>query len=346
MYYDENKIYSDLFKEAKWLEKQAQQFIGPKTLIKRVVHDNEIPIYSLNTVTLNSYPIKTNTLKFAEVLDTFINFWGKIPHEFSLEKGNPHRILILFNDTAKYSKEKLIDRIYSVYKYYTQGNQCIFTNLDDWESLSKQLEIETNEEHPYLKLLPESSGEEFRDRIIENTEHYIINHYVHHMNTLSLLYQMFEQRLRKLIYEEINHHLNEVEITKRFSSFGGQFNEIYDTYQTVGIDLSKIGIIHANARSTWENIMNLKDVINIYKHGEGNSSIRLRKNAPEVFEIDEYKTIHSDKVDDIKLKIDYSDTTNDDEVFNLNALNVEEYAKYIIEFWNGFPEEQEIYLYY
>ncbi len=276
-YYDESKIENDLFMGFKWLEKQREQFIYPKKLAQRTIKGKEIPLYNLNAITLNSFPLKTNTMSFEDLLGVFSDFWKNMPSKFYLEKGQPHFATIVFNEMSKYSKDKFVSRISSICRYYNQGNDSIFKNRYDWDNLSKQLEEETSEEYSYLKYVPESDGAEFFDKVLENTESYLLNHYTHHMNTLALLYQVFEQRLRRFIFEEINHHLNEFEISSPFSSFGGTFDEICNTYKLIGIDLMKIGMAHSNKKKTWENIMILKDVVNVYKHGEGSSSKRLRK---------------------------------------------------------------------
>lgn len=140
------------------------------------------------------------------------------------------------------------------------------------------------------------------------------------LSILSTSYQIFEQQLRKFIYQELNQPFSPVR-TNEFSNVGINMKKIKELYKFVGYDLETC--------SHWADISILADIVNTFKHGEGRSSKRLYKNKPNVF-LKSYFSKENLMTQEL--------TSNAAIVLDIDEIDIEHHISVIIDFWNQFPE--------
>ncbi|MDM8151045.1 hypothetical protein [Priestia megaterium] len=145
--------------------------------------------------------------------------------------------------------------------------------------------------------------------------------YNYHFSLLSTMYQMFEQQLRKFIYEELNHRLSPVRTDGEFADFGANMGKIKKAFKHVNYDLE--------SNLYWHTIDTLADLVNAYKHGDGRSAKNLYKKHPEFF-----LQYHHTK----ERVMDRALTTNTEIVFDMKEANFDKFANTLIYFWDDFPE--------
>lgn len=163
--------------------------------------------------------------------------------------------------------------------------------------------------------------EDIEQQSVEFYEAEKLMEYNFHFSLLATLYQMFEQQLRKFIYEELNHRLSPVRVEGEFADFGTNMGKIKSAFKHVSFDLE--------ATIQWYPISVLADLVNTYKHGDGRSAKRLYKNHPEFFLQYPFSK---------KRVMDRELTTNTEIVFDLKEVNFKDYSDAIIDFWKDFPE--------
>lgn len=122
----------------------------------------------------------------------------------------------------------------------------------------------------------------------------------HLLMTISMLYYVWEQQLRRFIINELRHSY--VFDKKRL-----EYSDIQEILELHGV---KIG-----DTKSWSIIRELKFLVNTIKHGDGNSADKLRKVRPDFFK---HKMIETDLLDlndavlldSISLQIDENDLYN------------------------------------
>lgn len=134
---------------------------------------------------------------------------------------------------------------------------------------------------------------------------------------LSCMCQVWEQQIIRFIKREVeNDHL--IELKKEVD-----FNEAKECFKLHNFDIEKM--------KCWNQIKELRLLVNVIKHAEGNSADRLRKIRPDYFEWEERFGF-----DDDKLK--FHKTTLLEETLNITNKDFDMYYNVLVSFWGELPE--------
>ncbi len=137
------------------------------------------------------------------------------------------------------------------------------------------------------------------------------------------LYQLWEQQLRLFLFSEKSHVFKKNDF-KTFCAKG--FKEIKDEFLFHNVAIEGF--------SCWPKIKELRLLCNVIKHGDGDSSEKLRKLNPALFR-KEPSLFEREK------DIDYMDTyktTLLEETLNINETTLHNYKEDLLSFWNEIPE--------
>ncbi|MBM7620158.1 hypothetical protein JOC95_002011 [Bacillus tianshenii] len=167
-------------------------------------------------------------------------------------------------------------------------------------------------------------------------------HYQFELMSLSNLYQVFEQQLRKWLFEEMtNHHneyLNQVEFILRDDKNEDTFHEFYGNFRVINNLLTELaftfedffeGEVIIVKSDIWRRIRECNLLSNTYKHGSGKAASALYKIKPEYF-----KSITNTKL------MDMYRTTNLERVLDIEKISFEKYCMAMKEFWEQTREYQ------
>ncbi|WP_203248251.1 hypothetical protein [Sporosarcina beigongshangi] len=198
--------------------------------------------------------------------------------------------------------------------------------------------------------------EKVQDYAVDRMQEQSLMHYQFVLMSLSNLYQVFEQQLRRWLHEEMTHrhneYLNQIEFTSKheeeaygkfvnnFGILGGVLKEMNLTFTMLSFSESEIldwfghsedsGIeVPIVETEIWETIRECNLISNTFKHGSGTSAKALFEIRPEYFE----------KVGDTKLMNLYR-TTNMEEVLSVDNISFEKYAMAMKAFWEKLKEHQ------
>ena len=130
-----------------------------------------------------------------------------------------------------------------------------------------------------------------------------------------MLLHMWEQQIVKFVNDELEHNI-------RFS--GKKINE-YSVAQKI---LALHGVVIENTQA-WVKIRELKALVNVIKHGDGDAADRLRKIRPDFFEA---KYI---KVDTLELE---GSVLLEDNVLQVTESDLHKYISATKSFWDEMPE--------
>lgn len=145
----------------------------------------------------------------------------------------------------------------------------------------------------------------------------------HLLMTISMLYHMWEQQLIRFTMREMKHHI----------SFKGKempFEHVQLVFRLHGVDIVRT--------QAWKKLRELKFLVNVVKHGDGNSADKLRKIRPDFFELDILRDSELSMVkgvDTLEL--------HESPLFDPYALQITENDLYVYVnaakgFWGEFPE--------
>lgn len=138
----------------------------------------------------------------------------------------------------------------------------------------------------------------------------------------STLYQLWEQQLRLFLFCEMSHVLN-----INFKAFCAKgIDEIKKKFQSHNVVIENF--------SCWPKINELRLLCNVIKHGDGDSSEKLRELNPALFR-KEPALFEREK------DIDYMDTyktTLSEETLNINQATLQQYKEALLYFWDEIPE--------
>lgn len=189
------------------------------------------------------------------------------------------------------------------------------------------------------------------DHILEHS----LMHYQFELMSISNLYQVFEQQLRKWLFQEMTHnhneYINQIKFTLKhdeesygrfYDKFGAiekllkEMNLTFSIEETLTSLPDCLGGIEEIAievpiveTEIWKTIYECYLISNTYKHGSGTSATRLYEINSDYFE----------KVSDTKLMNLYR-TTNMEEVLNVNQISFVKYTKAMKTFWEKLKEHQ------
>lgn len=146
----------------------------------------------------------------------------------------------------------------------------------------------------------------------------------YHLTTTwhATLYQLWEQQLRLFLFREKSHVLK-----INFKTFCAKnFDEIKKEFQFHNVAIESF--------TRWPKINELRLLCNVIKHGDGDSSERLRKLNSALFR-KEPALFEKEK------DIDYMDTyktTLSKETLNINQMTLQQYKEALLSFWDEIPE--------
>ncbi|KGA96264.1 hypothetical protein AJ85_16780 [Alkalihalobacillus alcalophilus ATCC 27647 = CGMCC 1.3604] len=206
---------------------------------------------------------------------------------------------------------------------------------------------------------PSDYYEQLQEYVVERVQEQSLMHYQFKLMSLSNLYQVFEQQLRKWLFEEMTHSQNEYTNQIKFvlkyeedtySGFYNNFRILTNLLKEMNLtfpmqasetgEMSEWEIFFNDVEDKgkdipivqteiWNLIRECNLISNTYKHGSGNSAKALYKIRPEYFE----------KVSDTKLMNLYR-TTNMEEVLSVDKICFETYSTVMKTFWEKLKEHQ------
>lgn len=223
----------------------------------------------------------------------------------------------------KHKRQKYISVFNKLLEKYSIAMETLFSNPE--ESAKKyrdKLYEDYKFAYNYEEVDPSDIMEVIETQAYEFYEAEKLMQYNFQLSLLATTYQLFEQQLRGFIFSELNHSTSPVRTDKDFPDFGRDIGKIKEVYKQVGYDLT--------GTFQWETVSTLADLVNTYKHGEGNSAKRLHKNHPDFF-LKAY--FGEERIMDVEL------TTNGEIVFDLEEVGFDKYPNAIIKFWEEFPEQ-------
>ena len=219
-----------------------------------------------------------------------------------------------------YRKEYVI--VYKrLLKTYEKISQKVFSSIEkSTEEYGNMLVKEYNTMYNCEFINPEDIFENINYEKADFYEMEKLMEYNFKLSSLSTAYQLFEQQLRKFMYEEIDHAYNPIE-REAFVKFGTNMRKIKELYKYVGYELS--------SDKYWSDIEELINIVNTFKHGKGHSSEKLYAKNPDFFLNAGFSN---------KKLIDQELTSNAAIVLDIERIDVEHYINILIHFWEDFPK--------
>lgn len=199
-------------------------------------------------------------------------------------------------------------------------------------------------------------GEKIQEYVADRMQEQSLMHYQFVLMSLSNLYQVFEQQLRKWLFEEMTHHhneyINQIKFTldkeedygEFYSQFGALRNVLQEMKLTFTMPTKEIsewadlfGVIEDSGievpiveTEIWQTIRECNLISNTFKHGSGTSAKALHKLHPEYFE-----TATTTKL------MNLYRTTNMKEVLSVDKISFEQYATAMKNFWEKLKTHQD-----
>lgn len=222
-------------------------------------------------------------------------------------------------NVSTYVRKNNIKNLNYIYDLYAERIKPIFANAEQEGEEESARAWEEFGARPYVE-----GGREMEDFVDDCQEigyekYEIINlmQYRELLNWICCMCQVWEQQCYKLIIDE-SYHEN-IEYDDEFKGKGFEF--IKDMFNIHGFNLEKM--------SMWCKISELRDLVNITKHGQGRAEKRLRKKRPDLF---------IDKDSNIDLLRLYN-TSLCEPTLQVTTNDFEDYKKALCEFWEKIPEE-------
>ncbi|MBI6873438.1 hypothetical protein [Clostridium aciditolerans] len=134
---------------------------------------------------------------------------------------------------------------------------------------------------------------------------------------ISMLYQFWEQQVRKFLYDEERNYFS-IDF-KRFCSSG--INDIKEEFNYHNTNIEKL--------QCWHSIKELRLICNTLKHGDGGSAQELKKIRPDFFTregLEEYDLLSM------------YNTTLLEEVLNIKEEDFYNFCDILTSFWDELPE--------
>lgn len=218
----------------------------------------------------------------------------------------------------------------AIYEYqkqkYKQINELLFQDhekaADEYFHL---LEQQNGNQYDWDVVDPSSIYEDMHS---ETYDFYLFEQLMEHNQQLLMLsnaFQIFEQQIRLLIYRESKNNLF-IQPVPEFEKFATTWSVIKKLYLDLGYDIQ--------TNLYWEDIEVLQYIVNTFKHGPGESSIKLKGKRPELF-------LKKDDVffkDGAEYVIDIENTSALEPVFDFEVLSIDYYLDALTGFWTEFPE--------
>ena len=161
---------------------------------------------------------------------------------------------------------------------------------------------------------PGSIAETALDEGIEHYSYLKLGKYNLTATWHATLYQVWEQQLRRFLFQEISHVYN-----IQFKTFCTKLSEIKKKFEFHNVDIESF--------SCWPQVEELRLLCNVIKHGDGDSAKDLQKIKPVLFK-------QEDDIDYMKT----FKTTLLEETLNINEMTLKSYRKALLSFWDEIPE--------
>lgn len=133
---------------------------------------------------------------------------------------------------------------------------------------------------------------------------------------ISCLCQVWEQQLISFLKSEMKHDGWEF-------TGGTDFKEVKECFKIHNQNLESL--------NCWHKIKELRLVVNVLKHAEGDSAEKLRRIRPNLFDWPQNYNIKGDK-------LEFHYTTLLEETLNISNADFLKYYDTLIEFWDELPE--------
>lgn len=292
---------------------------------------------------------------------------GKKKHKCTCRPQDPNieKRDVYFNLHFNPYYKETFTRIYDVLiDTHNRTYEAMYKEIkENPEKIAESYLEEANETIPNNYNHEYDDGSEYYEQIesyvVDRMQEQSLMHYQFELMSLSNLYQVFEQQLRKWLFEEMTHHhneyINQIKFTldneeKDYGEFYSQFGALRNVLQEMKLtftmpsplasDLPEwadlFGVIEDSGievpiveTEIWKTIRECNLLSNTYKHGSGPSAISLYKIRPEYFE----------KVNKTKLMNLYR-TTNMEEVLSVDKISFEKYANAMKNFWKKLKTHQ------
>lgn len=244
-------------------------------------------------------------------------------------------------------KEQYI-RIYDVLnKTHNQTFKTMFERLiTNYDEVRLEFKEEAREKiigNNYHEYSDEGDYQEaMQVYVLDRLDEQFLMHYQFELMSLSNLYQVFEQQLRKWLYEEFTHYLNQRTNQVKFSSINKKgedlFSDFIGDFGKITKGLKELKLTFANSHGIeefivdtdiWQHIRECNLLSNTYKHGSGYSAFNLYEICPEYFE----------KIDTTRF-MDLYRTTNLERVLDVKKISFEKYINAMKQFWVNMKERQ------
>lgn len=197
--------------------------------------------------------------------------------------------------------------------------------------------------------------EQIQGDVVNLMQEQSLMHYQFVLMSLSNLYQVFEQQLRKWLFEEMTHHhneyINQIKFTlnneEDYGDFYGQFGALRNLLQEMKLTFTMptketsewdafFGIKEYSGvevpiveTEIWKTIRECNLISNTFKHGNGTSAKALHRLHSEYFE-----TATMTKL------MNLYRTTNMKEVLSVDKISFEKYVTAMKSFWEKMKTHQ------
>lgn len=201
--------------------------------------------------------------------------------------------------------------------------------------------------------------EKIEEYAIQRMQEKSLMHYQFELMSLSNLYQVFEQQLRKWLFKEMTHSHNEyinqlkfmfVDEEKEYGKFFSRFGTLHRLLEEMDLTFkmplspesedpqwsqwfgdSEDNFVEVRIIETeiWKLIRECNLLSNTFKHGSGPTAKALYEEKPQYF----------NKVNETKLMNLYL-TTNLEEVLNITEISFEKYVNAMKQFWGKMKTHQ------
>lgn len=183
----------------------------------------------------------------------------------------------------------------------------------------------------------------------DKVEQDLLMHYQYHFSQLVNLYHVFEQQIRRKLYQELNHNMSSVRTKEVMRDFATKFGDVKGLLKELNYPMGN---------QAWRGIDELNKIANTYKHGDGNSAIRLDSTffvneANRHFNYEEPRTKEEERTYRLSLtemERDKYDENVENKILNRELTTslaitlrpdktpYEKYIKVVKSFWETFPE--------
>lgn len=201
---------------------------------------------------------------------------------------------------------------------YTNKVFPVFSNIEkEADELADKFYNEVMGQYAFDGVDPAEVAENALDAGVEYYEDLSLMRYNTIAMCIAMMYQFWEQQVRKFLFDEVSHYEN-IEASSFCDRGIDQIKKVFCDHN-----------FNIEVMESWGKINELRLLCNVIKHGDGKSAKQLQKINPRLFA----------KVgfEDINLMELYN-TTLLKGVLSIEEKYLSEYAAYLIGFWYELPE--------